>query len=154
MLDREQLVEYVIEPSIEEINLHSRDAVSLLLHTAIAESNLTYIHQVGGGPALGLWQMEPKTHDDIWENYLAYRFELASAIERFNPGSRRRDPPAEHMIGNLYYACIMARLHYLRVPAPLPANNDLRGQAEYWKEHYNTPLGAGTVDGFLDKVTA
>jgi hypothetical protein len=46
----------------------------------------------------------------------------------------------------------MCRIHYLRVPEVLPAANDWPGFAAYWKNHYNTWLGAGTVDGFLQKA--
>jgi hypothetical protein len=41
----------------------------------------------------------------------------------------------------------MCRVHYLRCPGTIPAG--LRAQAEYWKKYYNTPLGAGTVDGYV-----
>jgi hypothetical protein len=49
------------------------------------------------------------------------------------------------------YAAAMCRIRYLRVPAPLPAPDDIQAMANYWKEHYNTPLGAGTPEEFLDK---
>ncbi len=43
----------------------------------------------------------------------------------------------------------MARVHYLRVPEPLPAPGDIEGLARYWKAHFNTPAGAGTPAGFV-----
>jgi len=42
---------------------------------------------------------------------------------------------------------LFARLHYLRVPAAVP--EDLAGQADYWKAHYNTARGAGTAAQYL-----
>jgi hypothetical protein len=42
----------------------------------------------------------------------------------------------------------MARVHYLRRPEPIPT--DLTGQAEYWKKWYNTYLGAGTVEEYIE----
>jgi hypothetical protein len=42
-------------------------------------------------------------------------------------------------------------VRYIRAPAPLPGQDDLQGLANYWKQHYNTPLGAGTPEEFLDK---
>ena len=50
---------------------------------------------------------------------------------------------------DLAYACAMARIHYLRKPEPLPAHDDIEGLARYWKEHYNTFLGKGTVEEFV-----
>lgn len=44
-------------------------------------------------------------------------------------------------------ACLFARLHYMRVPAPIPL--DLHGQAEYWKRYYNTHAGKGTPMKYL-----
>jgi hypothetical protein len=46
---------------------------------------------------------------------------------------------------NLAYAIVMARVHYLRVPSPLPDATDVPALAAYWKKHYNTHLGSGTV---------
>ena len=44
----------------------------------------------------------------------------------------------------------MARIHYLRVPEALPAADDVVGLAAYWKRYYNTELGAGTVEKFVE----
>ena len=48
----------------------------------------------------------------------------------------------------------ICRLHYFRVKAPLPALYDVDGRAAYWKAHYNTPLGAGTVEEFKTSFIA
>lgn len=63
----EQLRLYVIRPTLEKIELWSEAAENLLLGTTAQESHMgTYIKQVGKGPALGIYQMEPATHKDIW----------------------------------------------------------------------------------------
>ena len=60
----------LIRRTLKDITLYSEDAVDLLMMTAAAESNLgEYLRQING-PALGAFQMEPGTHDDIWKNYL------------------------------------------------------------------------------------
>jgi hypothetical protein len=43
----------------------------------------------------------------------------------------------------------MARLHYRRVSEPFPST--IKGLAYYWKDHYNTAKGKGTVEDFLKK---
>jgi hypothetical protein len=45
----------------------------------------------------------------------------------------------------------MCRVRYIRATPPLPSQDDLQGLANYWKQHYNTPLGAGTPEEFLAK---
>lgn len=131
-----QLREYIVRPVLRRLGKYSEGAEELLMLTAATESLCgEYLHQVGG-PALGLFQMEPATHDDIWENYLKYKPELAAIVKQF--GHHTRELP-----GNLYYATAMARIHYLRVPDALPSPMDVQGLAQYWKDHYNTHLGAG-----------
>ncbi|CAM2806291.1 hypothetical protein [Komagataeibacter xylinus] len=53
---------------------------------------------------------------------------------------------AAQLIGNLPYACAMARLKCHRAPDPLPATDDAAGQCRFWKANYNTALGAGHTD--------
>ncbi|RFD18931.1 hypothetical protein DY926_13985, partial [Komagataeibacter melaceti] len=60
----------VIAPTLTLIGMGGRAAVNLLAGTALAESGCRRLVQDGGGPALGLWQMEPFTHDDIWKTFL------------------------------------------------------------------------------------
>ena len=124
--------------------LASHEAVDLVLGTAAVESDLgTYLRQVGGGPALGICQMEPTTYRDIWESWLAHRPDL---VRRLVELGHRRDPTVLEY--DLRHAIVMCRLHYRRVPERLPALGDVEGMAWYWKRFYNTPRGAGTVDRF------
>jgi hypothetical protein len=47
---------------------YSPEAVELLIMIAAHESKSgTYLRQ-RSGPALGVFQIEPETHDDVWEN--------------------------------------------------------------------------------------
>ena len=142
-----QFKDLIITPTLEAIGMHSPEAVELLLGTAIQESRLEYIKQLPDGPALGVYQMEPATHQDIWENYLEFRPEMADKIKVF---SLANGQSSNEMVGNLFYATAMARVHYRRVPKPLPAVGDLEGQADYWKEFYNTFEGAGTVEEYIE----
>lgn len=142
-----QLREYVIRPTLKELGAYSESAEELLMLTAATESLCgKYLHQVGG-PALGIYQMEPATHDDLWVNYLKYKPALAEKVARY--GHEARELP-----GNLYYATAMARIHYLRRPEALPSAMDERGLASYWKTWYNTHLGAGTVEKAIENYRA
>lgn len=150
----EQIRQYVVVPTLRDIGLYSESAERLVMATGMAESRYEYIDQVerGGerraGYAYGFWQMEEATHDDIWRNYLKYNQTLANKI-RMKMVVGMND--ALQMQGNMYYGTAMCRTHYRRISAPLPDPNDIERLAAYWKKYYNTHLGAGTIDGFIQK---
>lgn len=104
-------------------------------------------HQIGG-PALGWWQVEPATHDDLCRNWLAYRPSLAAAARSFLP-ARYGDVlvgSAEAMVESDEYAACIASLVFFRSDEPLPPRDDPVAQCGAWKRGYNTALGAGAVD--------
>jgi hypothetical protein len=145
----DNLRELVIRPALQYIELWSQAAENLVLGTALVESNGDYLHQVKG-PALGLWQMEPATHDDIWDNYLAFHPELSRLVSLLeSEASITRG--ASELIGNLYYGAAMCRVHYRRAREPLPEAKDADAMARYWKAHYNTAKGAGRVEKALPR---
>ena len=80
MLYPRQFRERVVRPTLEVLRLHSRSAENLLLGTAYQESRLRHLHQLHGGPALGLFQIEPCTHEELWRSYLVYRRERAKRV--------------------------------------------------------------------------
>lgn len=146
MIDPRHLRVHVIEPALETIGLWSKAAEELVLGTFCHESKCGYsLVQIGGGPALGPGQMEPRTFWDIDDNYLKFQPALKERVLR-----TCKDFVPEEMIWNLRFAAAMCRVHYRRVRAPLPPVGNIRAQADYWKEHYNTRLGAGTVQEYLD----
>lgn len=151
MIDPAQLRALVVRPALETLGLWSGSAEALVMGTALAESRLTYIAQLGG-PALGLWQCEPATHSDIWHNYLDYRKDLAGRVmlAAGRGTSTPRLPSHDWLIFNMRYAAAICRVHYRRDPNPLPAADDVRGMGAYWKRSYNSRLGAGTVEHFVD----
>ena len=129
-------------PSYPSIN--RKEAVELLMGTCAQESHLgKYRKQIGGGPALGIYQMEPATFDDIVENYLSFNPSLKSKIME---ASGVRGLKAGDLVNNDKLSTCMARVHYLRVKEAIPSS--LEGQARYWKKYYNTPLGAGTEEEY------
>jgi hypothetical protein len=147
-LARKVLLE-AIRPALATLAAGGLAVEQLLLGTAIQESLLIHRQQLGGGPALGLFQMETATHDDCWNNYLKFRTRLSDRVKQtLDPGQEAR---ATLMKVNDRYAAAMCRVRYMRVAAALPVGNDIEAMANYWKEHYNTPLGAGTPEEFLSK---
>lgn len=145
----EQLRTQIIRPVLLDLGLASLAAENLILGTAAQESRMGhYLKQLGKGPALGIFQMEPATHNDIWQNYLAYHQDLAGRIWSYLP-SAQRIPDPQYLVWNLKYAAAMCRVHYRRVKEPLPHATDIHALAEYWKRHYNTSAGRGTESEFV-----
>ncbi|MHA1447880.1 MAG: hypothetical protein ACTSP4_00470 [Candidatus Hodarchaeales archaeon] len=144
----EQLKKYIVEPTCKELGMYSESAVNLLLGTAAQESHLgTYIKQIGGGPALSIYQIEPATERDVWDNYMKYHDDIKEKISKFIiiPLSG-----VDNLIGNLFYATAIARLLYSRHIEALPRADDISGLAIYWKKYYNTEIGAGTIEQFIE----
>lgn len=140
-----ELMNGVIKPALLGVGLYSEAAMQLLAGTAAIESQFgTYLRQYGG-PALGIWQMEPDTHKDIYKNFLNYRPKFKAMITSLCniPDYGDQTPPDALLLQNLFYACIMARVKYMRVKDDLPAFGDIAAQANYWKTYYNTQSGKG-----------
>lgn len=149
-----QLVQYVIKPVLWimseglSFDADSREAQALILGTGMVESRLQLIRQTDGGPAKSIYQIEPYTHDQIWEGYLEREPALAAIVWSLVGGWNYGDgskPESDELYGNLHYATAMCRCRYLWVPEALPT--EPRTLTEYWKQHYNTHKGAGEVNG-------
>lgn len=152
-INARDLIEEIIRPALKGINLYSLSAEKLIAGTIAQESLLgRYLVQLNG-PALGIIQMEPQTHDDIHNNYLKYTVNMKSNIIKtceISDKYIRRTPPAELLKFNLKYCVCMCRAHYYRRIEPLPEPSRIDEIARYWKDHYNTYLGRGTKTEFME----
>lgn len=138
----------LIERTLKNMELYSESATNLLLGTAAQESHFgTYLRQLGGGPALGVFQMEPETEIDIWNNYLRYRISRDIMVTRI---AGVTGPSVAALEANLIYQIVMARLHYKRIKDPFPPPKDIDGLARYWDQHYNRNPLAGTEEEFIE----
>lgn len=151
-MDAKQLTTLVVRPTLKRLGLYSLAAEQLIVGTIYVESKAKYLKQIGGGPALGVIQMEPATYWDIWQNYLAYKPALANKVAQLAGSDSLDDdfrPNTTQLISNLAFAVAMCRVHYLRNKSALPEAGNISALGKYWKEHYNTHLGAGTVAKFV-----
>lgn len=135
---------HIIKPTLLKLGLQSRAAENLLLGTAAQESQLGSYLKQKHGPALGVYQIEPATHKDVWVNFLDYRIELKRVIRNLVVEVNDND-----LIGNLVYSTAIARMIYFRIPKALPEADNIEGLANYWKKYYNTLLGKGRVSDFI-----
>ncbi|MCJ8293758.1 MAG: hypothetical protein MJK15_05060 [Colwellia sp.] len=146
-MNSQQLYDCIIKPTHLYMggNYESRNANFLSLCTAAIESNCGYYIKQVGGPALGIWQMEPATESDILIN--------CDAIQR--PDELGMLQSFGNEVSNVMwltvcpmYACAMARLKYSMDVAPLPDSENIRAVYDYYKRIYNTPAGASTYEKF------
>jgi len=144
-LDPRQLRDLVVRPALASLGLPGGEvAERLVMGTAAHESDgLRFIHQLGQGPALSLWQIEPATAKDALARAAA---PLCARITGFVP-------PASTVIddlpGNLYLGAAFCRLVYYMKPFKMPARATAEELAAAWKKHWNTDRGAGTPEQFL-----
>ena len=101
---------------------------------------------------MGIWQMEPDTLHDIYDNCDALvnnqteTYRILDSIDLFE--ATPNDDLAESLVISPMYACAMARLKYSMDSATLPPYDNIRAVYDYYKRIYNTPLGASTYEKF------
>ena len=161
-MNPQQLLDYIIKPTHQHMggNYESKSANFLSLCTAAVESNCgEYIKQING-PALGIWQMEPDTYDDIIDNCDAINennirfYNKINSLWAYNGYGR-----VHGLVSHPMYACAMARLKYSMDPHALPeytGNHSVDSKAfyEYYKRVYNTELGASTYQKWCNAIAA
>jgi len=145
----------VIQKVLNNLGYDSEDALEMVFLTGLVESKYNYLEQLGSGPAKSFFQIEPNTCKDIIENYLSYKIttrqkvtETAKLYDGWHKASTEQ--LAYLLETNIAFAICMCRLHYRRVPTALPKKGDARGFGTYWKKWFNTHLGAGTIEKFLE----
>ena len=145
----------VIKDTLENMGAKyaGQNAMLLVYRTGLVESKYQYIMQKGGNNiARGFWQCEPWVAVSLCNDYLKYRESLMKKVADIcyldwkyftNP---KEEDWGEILTTNLTAGIVACRLHYWRVPKPMPKTLD--EQAEYWKRWYNTSKGAGTEEHF------
>ena len=121
------------------------EAYNLVFETGLAESGYRAIEGYGeGNPAVSFWQLEPETIRDMWDNYISYRKPLIEACYKLGLIEANK---VFSVFSNIALASAFCRIYYRRKPGAIPKTMPAR--AEYWKKHYNTYKGRGTVDHYI-----
>lgn len=154
VIDVRQLRAFIVRPALEAIDLWSLAAERLVLGTAAHESGgFRWLHQVGG-PAVSWWQIEPATYVDLMERTvprLAQRYpRVVNGLLGMAQKNHRAYPPSFYLMHNAAFAAACCRVLYFRAPEAMPHEDDLDGMAAFWKLRYNTPLGRGRPEQWLD----
>lgn len=127
--------------TLTEMGAISQEAVDAIEMIVAHESGGgRYLRQLNG-PALGVIQMEPRTHDSIWDNCDTIKKYAAKLGIKRNVTS---------LVWDLRYNVFMARCMLLMDPRPLPT--DLIKLSKYLKDYYNTAGGAAKVDSYYEAL--
>lgn len=131
-----------------DLRLNSESAINLMLGTPAVETDMgKYLHQIKGS-ALGLYQIEPTTHDLVVE-WLQKEYPKLYTRVKLLQVSSSEISEIEELKFNLYYQTAIARCLYYSIKEPLPLADDLYALATYWKRYYNTEKGKGKVCDFV-----
>lgn len=154
-MDPIQFRDMIIIPTLQEMDtyksgMYSDVAVILLLGTALVESNLTYLKQ-NKGPALGVYQIEPKTADDVMARYIMGKPSFHAMFEQMIGGHWSTNYQSL-IVSDLKFATMVARIRYWMEVEPL--GTTLEDAAAYWNKHYNTNRRKGTDQDFIRKYKA
>jgi len=165
MINSQHLKDFIIEPTLRSMEdlwpgAGREAAVNLLVGIVAQESTIggvTYLKQVRG-PALGIYQIEPATHQDTWVNYLLNKEEKADFI-RGLLGYKHPEQEEElhqELIHNLRYATAIARIKIWRsdfkeLGVAWPEDpNDKVALGRIWDLAYNANPEKGTVEEFVE----
>ena len=148
MISCKQLRKYIIAPILNKLKLYSAEAEELLIFTCATESHGgSFIVQVGG-PALGIYQMEPKTYYNLYEHTIKGNSHLCYLLGlHFGFSSL---PTEDRLIYDLYYATAMTRIFYFAISEALPSANNTDLIWEYYKKYYNTYLGKAVKEKAIE----
>lgn len=127
MMNKKQLTELVIIPTLKEIPKGFSDEAVLAIQMIIAHESHggDYIAQMTG-PALGIIQMEPATHDDVWLH--------GDSIKK-NAELLGISQCCGQLVYDLRYNVFMARQKLFMVQGALPEQPFK--MAHYLKVHWN-----------------
>ena len=139
-------IKEIAEEVLYKLNTYTPDALALVMRTGMAESGYRHLRQMNEGPAIGFWQVELDTAQDTLDNFVNYRERLKKTLIDLGLGNDLEFS----LLSNIALQVAFCRLKYMRDPNPIPDWTDLRGQAKYWKKVYNTELGAGTIEHFME----
>lgn len=145
------LLDKVIRPAIAALGEPPNpDLEAQLLRTCAQETHLGMQRvQEGGGPALGIFQIEPATCNDIWQNWLMFRPTMRTKVEAvLGDGDH-----VAALVDNDIYSCMIARLKYLRSPLAIPPAADIEAQAGIYLHVFNAG-GKATAQQFIANALA
>ena len=122
--------------------------LEMMVETCCAETRAGKTPDAHAGDGMGAWQVDKGTVNWLKSKYTQGRH-AQSIKSAFNINIG--EVQADWLRYSPLLSAIFARLRYLAVPDPIPA--DVQGRATYWKRHYNTTAGKGTPEHYQQAAT-
>lgn len=145
----QHLHDHVVKPACIIVDGYYRPEVAQLMMGTCAQESVMgrFLQQHNNGPAHGIFQMEEPAFIDVWENYLKYKGNIENKIIAVF-GNRARSYSC--ITTDMLMAGVFCRLDFKREPQKIPSTGDIIGFAHYWKNYWNSKLGKGTVEEFVE----
>ena len=129
----------------------TQDVHNLLMETAAVETELGTIVRQQSGPALSVWQILGFNFVEIREYFAKYDPELLERAMAFY----NEDCSEEwNRIHNIPWTAAITLLFYEKASRGTFAGRlgSLESRGQLWKKLYNTRLGKGTVQGYINRA--
>ena len=146
-----ELRHYVVRPTLKHMGMWSQAAENLLLGTAARESGLGFHLKLANTQALGIYQISPKMHRNIWDHFLATKSDLSSLVRGLASQREFLSHPHHELATNLAYATAIAWLIYWRTKINIEEidSNDIQALGRVWQKYFHSRC-PGTVQSFID----
>jgi len=126
----------------------NKTAIPLLLETMAVETDLGQTPDRSISAGMGIAQFDEEPFYDVMRRIrLSDYYEIE---QRF--GIDLKLVQWEDLRYNPFLSIIAMRLKYKLIPQQIPTT--LEGRAAYWKQHYNSSAGKGTVKHYLESAEA
>ncbi len=140
---------FVVRPTLKQLRAWSPGMEALLLGTAAQESQLGFHLKQGRRHGMGIFQILPSTHRQIWDKYLINFPPLASKVRGLASQRDFLQHPHTELATNLRYATAIAWLIYRAAGVERVETTDLPRMAKLWKKHFHHGPSARLRD-FVD----
>jgi len=126
-------IQLVIAHTLKTLGNYSMAAVKLLELTASLQSEHYAAKSQSG---LGLYRIKPSTHLQIWDNYLAFKPDLASTVRGLASQKAFLQNPHFELVSNLSFASGIAWVIYQRNALTLPDAQDHHALTDCWARYF------------------
>ena len=140
---------FVVRPTLKQLRAWSPGMEALLLGTAAQESELGFHLKQGRRHGMGIFQILPSTHRQIWDKYLINFPPLASKVRGLASQRDFLQHPHAELATNLRYATAIALLIYRAAGVDSVESENLPKMAKLWKKHFHHGPSARLRD-FVD----
>jgi hypothetical protein len=121
-------------------------SVALVLGTGLVESNYEWLQQEDYGPALGPWEVEELTYNDMINRVVPSIIGMEDVIQSLSLAGANGAAGFGTLAGNWYLGAAICRLKYWSYWDALPVPGSAVQLATLHKSWYNTSGGAADIN--------